>query len=257
MNTKKFYENHKNFSFRTLSEYFISPGIKCKFDLLKNRVGSNFFNDGIDLGSSGNSFLHFLENVIRKSILDVANQPLKQYLNICSGGKRIFFPVCGDIAHLPYRNNSFDFISALDVLEHIKRDDLAISEISRILKTKGIAVITVPHRMKYFKKQDKLIGHYRRYEIEQIVSLFKKYNFKLITAFGVYGKMMKIAVIQSLDPKKLENNLIKLRNRYESNLMFRCFWDLFVFFSSTLMKLDAKYRPLKKVMNIAFIFIKM
>lgn len=165
--------------------------------------------------------------------------------------------MCGDIAHLPYRNNSFDFISALDVLEHVKRDDLAISEISRILKTKGIAVITVPHRMKYYKAQDRLIGHYRRYEIEQMLCLFNKYKLKLITTFGVYGKMMKIAVLQSKDPKKLENNLIKLRNRYESNVMFRSLWNLFVFFSSILMKLDAKYRSLKKVMNIALIFVKM
>ena len=251
MNTKKFYENHKNFSFRTLSEYFISPGIKCKFDLLKKRIGSNFFNDGIDLGSSGNSFLHFLENIIRKSILDIANQPLKQYLN------SIYIPVCGDITHLPYRNNSFDFISALDVLEHVKNDELAVSEISRILKERGIAVITVPHRMKYYTPQDRLIGHYRRYEIEQILYLFKKYKLKIITIFGVYGKMMKIGVIQSKDPKKFETNLIKLRNRYESNVIFRSFWDLFVFISSTLMKLDAKYRSLKKVMNIAFVFIKM
>jgi len=257
MNKKIFYEEHKNFSFRTLSEYFISPGIKCKFDLLKKYIVSKLFYDGIDLGASGNSFLHFLDNVTRKTIFDIAKQPLTQYLNIFSKNKRIFFPVCGDIAHLPYRNNSFDFISALDVLEHVKRDDLAIFEMNRILKTKGIAVVTVPHRMKYYTTQDRLIGHYRRYEIEQILYLFKKYKLRLITTFGVYGKMMKIVAIQSKDPKKLENNLIKLRNRYESNNLFRSFWDVFVFFSSTLMKLDAKYRSLKKVMNIAFIFIKM
>ena len=66
--SREFYDKHKNFSFRTLSEYYISPGIRCKFDLLKNNLNSKrIFPKGIDLGSSGNSFLSFLDNIEYKS----------------------------------------------------------------------------------------------------------------------------------------------------------------------------------------------
>ena len=88
--------------------------------------------------------------------------------------------MCGDLIKLPYRDETFDFLSALDVLEHIKKDEIAIAEISRILRKNAQVVITVPHRMKYYTNQDRLIGHYRRYEISQVITLFKKHDFKNI-----------------------------------------------------------------------------
>ncbi|MHA1291975.1 MAG: class I SAM-dependent methyltransferase [Promethearchaeota archaeon] len=248
-NKKKFYEEHRNFSYRTLYEYYISPGIKCKFDLLKENIGSKIqFQNGIDLGCSGNSFLNFLNNIYQKSFFDIANYPLKQYI-----AKKLWHPICGDLTKLPYRTESFDFVCALDVLEHIKNDELAVLEISRILKVKGIAVITVPHRMKYYTKQDKLIGHYRRYELNQIKNLFEKYSLKIIRIFGVYGQLMRIADFQSKNPEKIETNLLKLRKRYNTDEIFRKLWNFVIKISSKVMKIDAKYQPLKKIMNIAII----
>jgi SAM-dependent methyltransferase len=249
---KNFYDKHKNFSFRTLSEYYISPGIRCKFDILKNNLGNKrIFLRGIDLGSSGNSFLPFLDTIKHKSFLDLATVPLYQYINHSNQ-----HPVCGDLVKLPYRDDTFDFISALDVLEHIKDDELAISEISRILKKKGIAVISVPHRMKYYSNQDKLIGHFRRYELSEIISVFKKFNLKSVKSFGVYGKLMLVADIQSTNPKRIEENLINLRNKYESNLIFNKVWNLLVRILSKLMKIDAKYSSKHKLRNLGFIFMK-
>ncbi|UCC20441.1 MAG: class I SAM-dependent methyltransferase [Promethearchaeota archaeon] len=249
---KSFYDKHKNFSCRTLSEYYISPGIKCKFDLLKEIVYSRkYFLCGIDLGSSGNSILFFLDNIKQKSFFDIASFPLRQYINDTS-----WHPLCGDLIRLPYRNESFDFVSALDVLEHIKNDDLAISEISRILKKNGIAVITVPHKMKYYSNQDRIIGHFRRYEIDQIISHFKKFDLRKLLTFGVYGRLMIIADIQSRNPKKIEANLIKLRNKYESNGIFQKVWKIIVKFLSKLMKIDAKYCSKNRIRNIGLIFMK-
>jgi len=249
---KDFYDKHRNFSFRTLSEYYLSPGIRCKFDLLKGNIGSNRrFLRGIDLGSSGNSILPFLDNVKHKYFFDIADLPLKQYVN-----KYLCHPLCGDLVRLPYREESFDFVSALDVLEHIKDDRLAISEISRILRKNGIVMITVPHRMKYYTNQDRIIGHYRRYEIDQIISLFNKFNLRILKTFGVYGRLMIIADIQSTNPKKVEEELIDMRTKYESNIAFRTFWNIIVKILSKFMKIDAKYHKMKKIMNMAFIFKK-
>ena len=249
---KDFYDKHKNFSFRTLSEYFISPGIKCKFDILKDNINSKReFLCGIDLGSSGNSILSFLNKIKHKSFFDIANLPLTQYID-----ENTWHPLCGDLVTLPYRAESFDFVSALDVLEHIKDDQLAVSEISRILKKNGIAVITVPHRMKYYTNQDRIIGHYRRYDIDQIISNFNKFNLRNLKTFGVYGRLMIIADIQSTNPKKIEENLINLRNKYESHIGFRRFWNIIVRILSKFMKIDAKYNSKKRIRNIGLIFIK-
>jgi len=262
MDKKKFYEEHRNFSERTFTEYMISPGIRCKFDLIKKCLDSRTFYNGIDLGCSGNSFIYFLDNIFHKSYYDIALIPLNQYSSSnfkIKNGKKIkkyWHPICGDITYLPYKNNSFDFISALDVLEHIKNDQLAISEISRILKRKGILVITVPHRMKFYTDQDHLIGHYRRYEINELISFFNKFSLKKIRVFGVYGKLMKIAEVQTINPKKVEERLQKLRNLYSSNVLFQRLWNIFVKISSLIMKLDAKYNSVSNKMNLGFIFIK-
>ena len=221
---KDFYDKHKNFSFRTLSEYYISPGIKCKFDILKDNINSKReFLSGIDLGSSGNSILSFLDKIKHKSFFDIASLPLNQYKS-----EDTWHPLCGDLVKLPYREDSFDFVSALDVLEHIKDDEFAVSEISRILKKNGMAVITVPHRMKNYTNQDRIIGHYRRYEINQILSIFNKFDLRNLKIFGVYGRLMKIADIQSTNPKKIEENLLNLRNRYESSILFQKFWNIII-----------------------------
>ncbi|MFX1390891.1 MAG: class I SAM-dependent methyltransferase [Promethearchaeota archaeon] len=249
---KDFYDQHKNFSFRTLSEYHISPGIRCKFDLLKENLKSKRnFSNGVDLGSSGNSILSFLEQINHKSYFDIASLPLKQYINNIK-----WHPLCGDLRNLPYRDSSFDFVSALDVLEHIEDDKLAISEISRILKKNGIVIITVPHSMRFYTKQDKLIGHYRRYELKQIISLFEDLNLKILKIFGVYGKLMRIADVQSANPKKTEKNIINLRMKYESNIIFRRLWNWIIKISSLFMKIDAKYTRISRIRNLGLIFIK-
>ena len=49
-----------------------------------------------------------------------------------------------DLQELPFADHSYDFVFASHVLEHIPNDTQAISEIRRILKPNGIAVLPVP-----------------------------------------------------------------------------------------------------------------
>lgn len=251
MTLKDFYEKHRNFSFRNASDYYISPGIQCKFDLIFKNLQNFQILNALDLGCSGNSFLDLFDDKLNKSYFDIASLPLKRYTHNINS-----HPICGDIVHLPYRDNSFNFVTALDILEHVKNDYKVVSEINRILKQKGIVVITVPHRKEYYTNQDKIIGHYRRYEINDILDLFLDFDFGLIRYFGVYGQIMKISLIQSKNPTKIEKNLLSLRKKYETDEFFHKLWNQFVKISSWFMKLDAKYQPKSKLMNIAFIFTK-
>lgn len=49
-----------------------------------------------------------------------------------------------DMQEIPFESESFDFVFASHVLEHIVNDKSAIDEISRILKPNGIAIFSVP-----------------------------------------------------------------------------------------------------------------
>lgn len=49
-----------------------------------------------------------------------------------------------DLQHLPFEDNTYDFVYASHVLEHVPDDRKAISEIRRILRPNGMAMLPVP-----------------------------------------------------------------------------------------------------------------
>ncbi|MCI5144032.1 MAG: class I SAM-dependent methyltransferase [Candidatus Electrothrix sp. AR3] len=49
-----------------------------------------------------------------------------------------------DLQALPFKDQSYDFVFASHVLEHVPDDEKALAEICRILKPKGIAILPVP-----------------------------------------------------------------------------------------------------------------
>ncbi len=77
---------------------------------------------------------------------------------------RGFFSVAqGSADALPFENESFDLVTALDVIEHVRNDDMALSEMARVLRPGGIAMITVPAFMFLWSGHDEALHHFRRY----------------------------------------------------------------------------------------------
>ncbi len=54
--------------------------------------------------------------------------------------------VHADLRAMPFESARFDVIVCMHVMEHIKEDVLAFSEIGRMLKPKGLGIICVPVR---------------------------------------------------------------------------------------------------------------
>ncbi|MCJ7694952.1 MAG: glycosyltransferase [Anaerolineaceae bacterium] len=52
--------------------------------------------------------------------------------------------VKGDVNHLPFTKGAFDTIYALDLLEHVSDEGKLISEIKRVLRSKGHIMLTTP-----------------------------------------------------------------------------------------------------------------
>jgi ubiquinone/menaquinone biosynthesis C-methylase UbiE len=49
-----------------------------------------------------------------------------------------------DVTHLPFPDHCFDAIYASHVLEHVREDRCAMSELARVLKSEGWAILQVP-----------------------------------------------------------------------------------------------------------------
>jgi len=66
---------------------------------------------------------------------------------------------------------SYDYLAVFEVLEHIKNDRELLEEWSKLLKCDGRIILSVPAKMKYYSYLDKVSGHVRRYERDELVKL--------------------------------------------------------------------------------------
>jgi ubiquinone/menaquinone biosynthesis C-methylase UbiE len=86
----------------------------------------------------------------------------------------------GSCVALPLNDSSVDCIAALDVLEHIEDDQLAVKEFARVLKPGGVAVVTVPAMQSLWSDWDVALHHYRRYCRSSLLKLFDAASFPVM-----------------------------------------------------------------------------
>lgn len=79
---------------------------------------------------------------------------------------------------LPFKDSEFDLVIALDVLEHIEQDQLALNEWGRILKKNGKVFITVPAYKFLWSGHDTALHHHRRYTRNRLDRDLAKASFK-------------------------------------------------------------------------------
>ena len=98
------------------------------------------------------------------------------------------------ISHLPYPDNSFDLVCALDIVEHVDDDLGALGEISRVAKAGATILLSVPLHPAYWTAFDDFVGHRRRYEPEHLASLLRDHGFELeqSAAFGMKPKSNRL-----------------------------------------------------------------
>jgi SAM-dependent methyltransferase len=76
--------------------------------------------------------------------------------------------VAADLRALPLADAQFDLITALDVLEHIDDDAVAIKNLVRVTKRGGHLLITVPAFPGLWSEHDEINYHKRRYRKDEL-----------------------------------------------------------------------------------------
>lgn len=77
--------------------------------------------------------------------------------------------VVADCTRLPFRTDVFAQVVCSEVLEHIQHDRRAIHELARVMDRHGRLHLTFPHRKPYFALDDRFVGHFRRYELSEML----------------------------------------------------------------------------------------
>ncbi|HLC29412.1 MAG TPA: class I SAM-dependent methyltransferase [Dehalococcoidia bacterium] len=143
--------------------------------------------------------------------------------------------VClGDITSLPFRDEQFDAVVCVDVLEHVDDDGAALREVRRICKKGGRLVATVPAFQFLWSRRDVQLHHKRRYTLGQVKKRVREQGFRILKAsyvnvllFVPMLVMIRLGMLRSGGRLKLDyalvpgpvNRLLAALFRMESQLV--------------------------------------
>lgn len=111
------------------------------------------------------------------------------------------------VSKLPFKRESFDAITCLDVLYHkgIKDDVAAMKEIFRVLKPNGILIITDSACKLMYGRHDRAVHARERYSLNEMVSKLKSAGFRIRKAS--YWNMFLFPIV--FFARKLDSILYK------------------------------------------------
>ncbi len=153
----------------------VSARIAYIVSLLKLKLGDKVLNIGI---SNIPELEIFLENKVKECVtIDIDKEKLRHANTFLKKTKLIE----GDILKEPaFKNNYFDKVIILEVLEHLEDDIKAANWINSVMKKGGTLIVAVPntHPLHYLNPV-KYLEHKRHYTNESITKLLIEQGFKI------------------------------------------------------------------------------
>lgn len=131
----------------------------------------------------------------------------KKYLNRVEQDNEKVKAGFGDIENGKYffKDTKFNCIVCLNVLEHIKNDELALKNMYKLMVDGGKLILLVPAHQFLYGGIDQAIKHFRRYEKNNLAKILEGMGFKVITArrlnflgaigWFIAGKILKAKIV--------------------------------------------------------------
>jgi SAM-dependent methyltransferase len=108
-----------------------------------------------------------------------------------------------DCRRMPF-DSEFDVICALDVLEHVTEDDVAIREIFRSVRPGGGVIVSVPQHPWLWSAGDDFAHHKRRYRRDELVSKLRTAGFDVLQVTSFVSFLLPVLALSRAnqrDPK--------------------------------------------------------
>ena len=141
--------------------------------IIKNSKSKTQTPKILDVGCGTGANLEMLANFGAAEGVDVSDEALK----FCR--TKNLKTHKGLAENMPFENESFDLVTALDVVEHLDDDVAGLKEMRRVLRKGGRALIFVPAFMFLWGVQDDVSNHRIRYTKKQIIARLKKSGFEI------------------------------------------------------------------------------
>ncbi|OGL46809.1 MAG: methyltransferase [Candidatus Schekmanbacteria bacterium RBG_16_38_10] len=110
-----------------------------------------------------------------------------------------------DARDIPFENE-FDVIGAFDVLEHIKEDDLVLSQMYKAAKEGGGIILTVPQHRFLWSQVDQIACHVRRYNATELKNKVERVGFDVVKMFSFVSLLLPLMIASRLRKRQTSHN---------------------------------------------------
>jgi SAM-dependent methyltransferase len=111
-----------------------------------------------------------------------------------------------DLTRCPLPDRSIDAAVLLNVLEHIEADDLAVTQLARILRPGGVLIVEVPAGPGLYDAYDQHLMHFRRYAMGGLLALVRAAGFEVLErshlGFCLYPPFWLTKQLSRLNPAR-------------------------------------------------------
>ena len=90
----------------------------------------------------------------------------------------------GEITMLPFPDCTFDLVCAFDIVEHVEDDQQVFRELSRVARNDAAVIFSVPLHSALWSAFDALVGHVRRYDLDDLTVLLGEHSFVVEQSAG-------------------------------------------------------------------------
>jgi SAM-dependent methyltransferase len=102
------------------------------------------------------------------------------------------------VESVPFADEVFDLIVALDLLEHLEEDERALKEMYRVCKPDGYLLVTVPACRWIWSRHDEVLGHRRRYWAGELADKLGAAGFGVCRCSYLVSSVFPIAIFYRL-----------------------------------------------------------
>jgi SAM-dependent methyltransferase len=90
----------------------------------------------------------------------------------------------GEITALPFADRTFDLVCAFDIVEHVEDDRQVFRELGRVARDEATVILSVPLHPARWSAFDALVGHVRRYDPDDLLTILEEHSFVLEQSAG-------------------------------------------------------------------------
>jgi len=201
--------HRKNFRLQNSHWWFV--GMKRFYEIMLDSYARDLSGKNIlDIGCGVGANVQILSKFGDTFGIDIDMLPLE-----LSGGVLSNRKTQSSVTELPFKNESFSFISALNVIEHVERDEIMLKEIWRVGRKNSRTLIVTSAFPFLWGANDIASHHFRRYLQAELRSKVMQAGFRIIRLGYVnifaFHFLAIVRMIQKLFPVLNEGQTDEIR----------------------------------------------